>query len=100
MSARTSRTFRARASGAVEPTPRIDVEAVRLDADRKHLGAEFHRASGATLRPRQFGQSTDAAQPRPGKVREVRADIGIALDGDADRVLIIDEMGKPVDGDQ
>ncbi len=34
------------------------------------------------------------------KVREVRADIGIALDGDADRVVIIDEKGTVVDGDQ
>ncbi|WP_061929335.1 phosphoglucosamine mutase [Aureimonas sp. AU22] len=34
------------------------------------------------------------------KVREVRADIGIALDGDADRVLIVDEHGEVVDGDQ
>jgi phosphoglucosamine mutase len=34
------------------------------------------------------------------KVREVRADIGIALDGDADRVMIIDELGHVVDGDQ
>ncbi len=34
------------------------------------------------------------------KVREMRADIGIALDGDADRVLIIDEKGHVVDGDQ
>lgn len=34
------------------------------------------------------------------KVREVRADIGIALDGDADRVVIVDEKGKIVDGDQ
>jgi len=34
------------------------------------------------------------------KVREVRADIGIALDGDADRVLIVDEKGHLVDGDQ
>jgi phosphoglucosamine mutase len=34
------------------------------------------------------------------KVREMRADIGIALDGDADRVLIIDEKGRIVDGDQ
>jgi phosphoglucosamine mutase len=34
------------------------------------------------------------------KVREVRADIGIALDGDADRVLICDEKGAIVDGDQ
>jgi len=34
------------------------------------------------------------------KVHEVRADIGIALDGDADRVQIIDETGKIIDGDQ
>lgn len=34
------------------------------------------------------------------KVREMRADIGIALDGDADRVLIADENGRIIDGDQ
>jgi phosphoglucosamine mutase len=34
------------------------------------------------------------------KVHEVRADIGIALDGDADRVIIVDENGQVVDGDQ
>jgi len=34
------------------------------------------------------------------KVHEVRADIGIALDGDADRVILIDECGEIVDGDQ
>ncbi len=34
------------------------------------------------------------------KVRELRADIGIALDGDADRVVIVDEKGCIVDGDQ
>lgn len=34
------------------------------------------------------------------KVRELRADIGIALDGDADRVVIVDEKGTIVDGDQ
>lgn len=34
------------------------------------------------------------------KVREMRADVGIALDGDADRVLIIDERGHLIDGDQ
>jgi phosphoglucosamine mutase len=33
------------------------------------------------------------------KVRELRADIGIALDGDADRVIICDEFGNEVDGD-
>lgn len=34
------------------------------------------------------------------KVKEVRADIGIALDGDADRVIIADETGTILDGDQ
>ena len=33
------------------------------------------------------------------KVRELRADIGIAHDGDADRVLLCDEHGALVDGD-
>ena len=32
-------------------------------------------------------------------VQDNRADIGIALDGDADRILVIDEMGEIVDGD-
>ena len=34
------------------------------------------------------------------KVKELRADISIALDGDADRVVIVDEKGQIVDGDQ
>jgi phosphoglucosamine mutase len=34
------------------------------------------------------------------KVRELRADIGIALDGDADRCIIADEKGNVIDGDQ
>lgn len=43
--------------------------------------------------------STDTAALRA-KVHEVRADIGIALDGDADRVILVDERGEVVDGDQ
>jgi phosphoglucosamine mutase len=34
------------------------------------------------------------------KVRETRADFGIALDGDADRVVMADEKGQVIDGDQ
>jgi phosphoglucosamine mutase len=45
------------------------------------------------------GVGTTAPSALAKKVREVRADIGIALDGDADRVLVVDEMGKVVDGD-
>ncbi|MFW6058056.1 MAG: phosphoglucosamine mutase, partial [Persicimonas sp.] len=33
------------------------------------------------------------------RVRETRADIGICLDGDADRVILVDEAGNIVDGD-
>ncbi|MDI9848014.1 phosphoglucosamine mutase [Rhodoblastus sp. 17X3] len=47
---------------------------------------------------RDVGSTAPEALMR--KVRELRADIGIALDGDADRVLIVDEHGRLVDGDQ
>jgi len=41
--------------------------------------------------------SLDAVKAR---VVEEGADLGIALDGDADRLIVIDELGKAVDGDQ
>ena len=33
-------------------------------------------------------------------VKEYRADIGLALDGDADRLVVVDEKGNVVDGDK
>src|SRR5690606_8273089 len=33
------------------------------------------------------------------EVRKRKADLGIALDGDADRVIVVDEKGNVVDGD-
>ncbi|MGF1550220.1 MAG: phosphoglucosamine mutase [Sphingomonadaceae bacterium] len=43
--------------------------------------------------------STDPGALRE-KVVETDADIGIALDGDADRLIVVDEKGRRVDGDQ
>ncbi len=34
------------------------------------------------------------------KVRETRAEIGLALDGDGDRLIVVDEKGAVLDGDQ
>ncbi|MGH6827291.1 MAG: phosphoglucosamine mutase [Rhizomicrobium sp.] len=41
-----------------------------------------------------------APQAMCAKVREMRADFGIALDGDADRVVMADQQGRIIDGDQ
>ncbi len=46
----------------------------------------------------EVGSTSPEALSR--KVREMRADVGIALDGDADRMIIVDEKGHLVDGDQ
>jgi phosphoglucosamine mutase len=65
------------------------------------LGAEVIKVG---VDPDGFNINKDCGSTEPGalasKVREVRADIGIALDGDADRMLIVDELGHVVDGDQ
>jgi phosphoglucosamine mutase len=54
-------------------------------------------------KPDGFNINEDCGAMHPeyiGKiVREYRADIGLALDGDADRLVVIDEKGEVVDGD-
>lgn len=46
------------------------------------------------------GVGSTAIEALQAKVVEERADIGIALDGDADRLIVVDEKGAKVDGDQ
>src|SRR5579885_2106152 len=43
---------------------------------------------------------TTAIEATQRSVREMRADLGIALDGDADRLIMVDERGRVLDGDQ
>ncbi|MEO1329512.1 MAG: phosphoglucosamine mutase [Pseudomonadota bacterium] len=65
------------------------------------LGAEVIRVgvspNGVNINDGCGSTAPEAAQRA---VVEHRADLGIALDGDADRVHIIDEKGRIVDGDQ
>jgi phosphoglucosamine mutase len=65
------------------------------------LGAEVMSIG---VEPNGFNINHEVGSTAPdalvNKVRELRADIGIALDGDADRVLIVDEKGQKIDGDQ
>ena len=53
--------------------------------------------NGANINDGVGSTSLDAIRKR---VVEEDADIGIALDGDADRLIVIDEKGNTVDGDQ
>jgi len=74
---------------------RVAPEALReLDAEVISIGVE----------PDGFNINHECGSTEPTalcqKVKEMRADIGIALDGDADRVLIVDERGRIIDGDQ
>ena len=65
------------------------------------LGAEVIPV-GVT--PDGFNINDECGSTYPGSiqaaVRQYRADIGISVDGDADRLLICDEKGQIVDGDQ
>jgi phosphoglucosamine mutase len=65
------------------------------------LGAEVIQIGNE---PNGLNINEDCGSTHPGamcaRVRELRADIGIALDGDADRVIIADDRGQVVDGDQ
>ncbi len=65
------------------------------------LGAEVE-AIGVTPNGVNINEecgSTDTQLLRR-RVVETKADIGLALDGDADRLIVVDEKGREVDGDQ
>src|SRR4249920_962810 len=92
----------------------LSLEGLRVVIDCAH-GAAYRVAPDALwelgadvisigVEPDGFNINKECGSTEPAalclKVKEMRADIGIALDGDADRVLIVDERGRIVDGDQ
>ena len=67
----------------------------------EELGAEVFTINA---KPNGFNINEDCGALHPKSVSElvqkVRADIGIALDGDADRLVVVDEKGEVVHGDK
>ena len=62
-----------------------DVTSIGIDPDGMNINQECGSTSIATMRK---------------VVRLQEADIGIALDGDGDRVIMVDHLGEEVDGDE
>ena len=73
----------------VAPTILDELGAEVITINDKPNGHNINEECGA-LHPKNVGKL----------VREYRADLGIALDGDADRLVVIDENGEVVDGDK
>ena len=65
------------------------------------LGAEVD-AIGVSPNGFNINDNIGSTHPKTLQMRvlEIGADIGIALDGDADRLIVVDEKGQIVDGDQ
>jgi len=93
---------------------RINLKGLRIVLDCAH-GATYHIApsvftelgakviaigvspDGLNINKERGSTSPEALQQR---VREERADLGIAFDGDGDRVAMVDEDGELIDGDE
>lgn len=73
----------------VAPMTLWELEAEVVVIGNTPNGKNINKECGAT-----------ATQTLQKKVIEERADLGIALDGDADRLIMVNEKGERVDGDQ
>jgi phosphoglucosamine mutase len=95
-------------------SPQLDLKGLKIVVDCAH-GAAYHIAPhvlhelGADVlaignKPDGFNINERMGATAPAalvsEVRREKADLGIALDGDADRVLIVDAAGRMYDGDQ
>ena len=94
--------------------PQLDFKGMRIVIDCAH-GATYHIAPhvfsevgaevvtiGAEPNGLNINDECGATQPDilAAKVWEYRADLGIALDGDGDRIIMVDHKGEIVDGDE
>lgn len=94
--------------------PQLDFKGMRIVIDCAH-GATYHIAPhvfsevgaevvtiGAEPNGLNINDECGATKPESlaAKVMEFRADLGIALDGDGDRVIMVDHKGEIVDGDE
>ncbi len=92
----------------------LDFKGMRLVVDCAH-GATYHIAPhvfseigaevvtiGASPDGVNINEECGATKPEflAEKVQEYRADLGIALDGDGDRLIMVDNKGEIVDGDE
>jgi phosphoglucosamine mutase len=73
----------------VAPTILQELDADVIVINDKPNGYNINDECGA-LHPKELGKL----------VTKLRADIGIALDGDADRLIVVDENGEVIDGDK
>jgi phosphoglucosamine mutase len=73
----------------VAPTALYELGAEVISIGVEPNGANINEECGST-HPQTMAKA----------VKEYRADVGIAVDGDADRIAICDEKGQVVDGDQ
>ncbi|VAW86449.1 Phosphoglucosamine mutase [hydrothermal vent metagenome] len=93
---------------------KIDLAGMKIVVDCAH-GATYHIAPnvfkelGATVvtigsEPNGLNINLDCGSTKPeslqAAVLEHRADIGVALDGDGDRLIMVDHKGEEVDGDE
>ena len=92
----------------------LDLSGLKIAVDAAN-GAAYHIAPdlfyelGAEVvplgtKPDGRNINLDCGSTCPGRlaaaVVEAKADLGVALDGDADRLILIDERGQTIDGDQ
>jgi len=73
----------------VGPTILEELDADVITVNKEPNGFNINDNCGA-LHPSELGK----------QVVQFRADIGIALDGDADRLVVVDEKGEVIDGDK